>query len=54
MATSSSSASACVSWQRRPKQAAELARKGRDYVLANYTWPSVLDAMERSLEAFLA
>jgi glycosyltransferase involved in cell wall biosynthesis len=36
-----------------PKQAAELARKGRDYVLANYTWPSVLDAMERSLEAFL-
>jgi len=36
-----------------PKQAAELARKGRDYVLANYTWPTVLDAMERSLEAFL-
>jgi glycosyltransferase involved in cell wall biosynthesis len=36
-----------------PKQAAELARKGREYVLANYTWPSVLDAMERSLEAFL-
>ncbi len=36
-----------------PKQAAELARKGRDYVLANYTWPTVLDAMEHSLEAFL-
>ena len=36
-----------------PKQAAELASKGRDYVLANYTWPTVLDAMERSLEAFL-
>ncbi len=36
-----------------PKQAAELARRGREYVLANYTWPSVLDAMERSLEAFL-
>lgn len=36
-----------------PKQATELARKGREYVLANYTWPSVLDAMERSLEAFL-
>ena len=36
-----------------PKQAAELARKGREYVLANYTWPSVLDAMERSLETFL-
>ncbi len=36
--------------RRRPH---ELARKGRDYVLANYRWPSVLDAMERSLEAFL-
>ncbi|MGD0945311.1 MAG: glycosyltransferase, partial [Acidimicrobiales bacterium] len=36
-----------------PGQAAQLARKGRDYVLANYRWPSVLDAMERSLEAFL-
>jgi len=36
-----------------PEQAAQLARKGRDYVLANYRWPSVLDAMEQSLEAFL-
>jgi len=36
-----------------PKQAAELARKGREYVLDNYTWPSVLDAMEASLEVFL-
>jgi glycosyltransferase involved in cell wall biosynthesis len=35
-----------------PDHAASLARKGRDYVLANYRWPSVLDAMERSLEAF--
>lgn len=35
-----------------PKQAAELASRGRDYVLANYTWPTVLDAMESSLEAF--
>lgn len=35
-----------------PEQAAQLARKGREYVLANYRWPSVLDAMERSLEAF--
>jgi glycosyltransferase involved in cell wall biosynthesis len=36
-----------------PEQAAQLARKGRDYVLANYRWPSVLDAMERSLEGLL-
>jgi glycosyltransferase involved in cell wall biosynthesis len=36
-----------------PEQAAQLARKGRDYVLANYRWPLVLDAMERSLEVFL-
>ena len=36
-----------------PKQAGELARRGREYVLGNYTWPSVLDAMERSLEVFL-
>ncbi len=36
-----------------PEQAAQLARKGRDYVLANYRWPAVLDAMEQSLEAFL-
>jgi glycosyltransferase involved in cell wall biosynthesis len=36
-----------------PEQAAQLARKGRAYVLANYRWPSVLDAMERSLEAFV-
>ncbi|MDA8039687.1 MAG: glycosyltransferase family 4 protein [Actinomycetota bacterium] len=33
-----------------PKLAEELARGGREYVLANYTWPHVLDAMERSLE----
>jgi len=36
-----------------PAQAARLACMGRDYVLANYTWPTVLDAMERSLEVFL-
>ena len=36
-----------------PAKAAELARNGRDYVLANYRWPTVLDAMERSLEVFL-
>jgi len=35
-----------------PKLASELATRGRDYVLANYTWPRVLDAMEDSLEAF--
>jgi glycosyltransferase involved in cell wall biosynthesis len=32
-----------------PKLAGELAGRGRDYVLANYTWPRVLDAMEASL-----
>ncbi len=36
-----------------PKLAAELARSGREYVLANYTWPTVLDSMEASLETFL-
>jgi glycosyltransferase involved in cell wall biosynthesis len=36
-----------------PAQAARLARMGRDYVLANYRWPTVLDAMERSLEVLL-
>jgi glycosyltransferase involved in cell wall biosynthesis len=36
-----------------PQQAAQLALKGRDYVLANYTWPLVLDAMERSLEVLM-
>jgi glycosyltransferase involved in cell wall biosynthesis len=35
-----------------PKLAGELARQGREYVLSNYTWPGVLDAMEASLEAF--
>ena len=35
-----------------PKQAQELARRGRDYVLEHYTWPTVLDEMEASLEAF--
>lgn len=35
-----------------PKVAAELARLGREYVLVNYTWPRVLDAMEESLERF--
>lgn len=32
-----------------PKLAAELAGRGRDYVVANYSWPRVLDAMEASL-----
>jgi len=35
-----------------PKAAAALAERGREYVLANYTWDVVLDAMERSLNAF--
>ncbi|MGH9296916.1 MAG: glycosyltransferase family 4 protein [Acidimicrobiales bacterium] len=33
-----------------PKIAAELAGRGRDYVLGNYTWPLVLDSIEASLE----
>jgi len=37
-----------------PKAASALADRGRDYVLANYTWEVVLDAMERSLEHFVA
>jgi glycosyltransferase involved in cell wall biosynthesis len=34
-----------------PKAAAELALKGREYVLEHYTWDKVLDEMERSLIA---
>ena len=34
-----------------PKAAAVLAERGRSYVLANYTWEIVLDAMEGSLDA---
>ena len=32
-----------------PKVAAALAERGKKYVLANYTWETVLDVMERSL-----
>jgi glycosyltransferase involved in cell wall biosynthesis len=35
-----------------PKLAGELAERGREYVLANYSWPGVLDAMDASLESF--
>jgi glycosyltransferase involved in cell wall biosynthesis len=35
-----------------PKMAAELAARGRQYVLANYTWPKILDGMETALERF--
>ena len=35
-----------------PKAAAAIAAPGRDYVLESYTWPSVLDRMEESLETF--
>jgi glycosyltransferase involved in cell wall biosynthesis len=35
-----------------PKLAAELAARGREYVLSNYTWPKILDAMEQALERF--
>ncbi len=34
-----------------PDAAARLADAGRTYVLANYRWDVVLDAMEASLEA---
>jgi glycosyltransferase involved in cell wall biosynthesis len=33
-----------------PKLALALAEKGRDYVLANFSWDRVVDAMEASLE----
>jgi glycosyltransferase involved in cell wall biosynthesis len=33
-----------------PDQAAQLAKAGREYVLANYQWDVVLDAMETSVE----
>jgi glycosyltransferase involved in cell wall biosynthesis len=35
-----------------PKAAEALAAKGREYVLAQYTWPTVLDTMEHFLERF--
>ena len=35
-----------------PKAAEALAARGREYVLANYTWDFVLDEMERSLVRF--
>jgi glycosyltransferase involved in cell wall biosynthesis len=37
-----------------PKAAESLAERGREYVLANYTWPIVLDAMEAFLDRFCA
>lgn len=37
-----------------PKAAAALAERGREYVLANYTWPVVVDAMEAFLGEFMA
>lgn len=33
-----------------PAEAAELAQRGREYVLTNYTWDVVLDSVERHLE----
>jgi len=36
-----------------PKAAAALAERGREYVLANYTWDTVLDNMERSLQTLM-
>ena len=36
-----------------PDEAARLAKAGREYVLANYRWDVVLDAMEASLQELL-
>lgn len=36
-----------------PGAAAALARPGRDYVLANYQWPDVLDRIEKALDSFV-
>jgi glycosyltransferase involved in cell wall biosynthesis len=36
-----------------PDVAARLAEPGREYVLEHYTWPPVLDAVERTLETWL-
>ena len=48
--TSSSSRNASRSSRPRPSEAAQLAKAGREYVLANYQWDVVLDAMETSVE----
>ena len=40
----------CLSFLAAPDDAARLAKAGREYVLANYRWDVVLDAMETSLE----
>lgn len=36
-----------------PERADAIARPGRDYVLEHYTWPPVLDAVERTIDAWL-
>ena len=36
-----------------PANAERLAKAGREYVLANYQWDVVLDAMEASLQELL-
>jgi glycosyltransferase involved in cell wall biosynthesis len=36
-----------------PDEAASLAKAGREYVLANYRWDIVLDAMEAGLQELL-
>jgi glycosyltransferase involved in cell wall biosynthesis len=36
-----------------PDAARELASGGREYALANYTWPVVLDRMEKTIEEWL-
>lgn len=36
----------------RPDLAAEMASRGRDYVIREYSWPAVLDRIEADLEPF--
>ena len=36
-----------------PDAAAGIAAAGRDYVLEHYTWPPVLDAVERTIDTWL-
>jgi glycosyltransferase involved in cell wall biosynthesis len=38
---------------RQPQLAAEMANRGRRYVLDNYSWPVVLDRMETDLQALI-
>ncbi len=37
--------------RRHPDEARELGRQGRDYVVRNYAWPTVLERFERAFDA---